>query len=230
MPLQINRDKYVQFKYDPDYLKPKIHQHTWTDPKDCCTKIKVNTTNSIVVLDGGNVVKHSKKVILTDKIFKENYTLTEDDLLTEIRTKLSVEQLIIIPQEPNDFVGHADGMVRFINEDTVLVNQYPDNKKYQSFSCNLRLALRNAGLKCIPFPYTAWRNKDANDATGCYINFLEIGYFIFLPAFGAVEDELAVSQLRNIFSNREIIIIDCSELAKAGGVLNCATWNILNTK
>ncbi len=80
-------------------------------------------------------------------------------------------------------MGHADGMLRFIDENTVLVNQYPKNKDYEQFGYNLRSGLRNAGLHYVEFPYSAWQNKDANDATGCYINFLEIDRYIFYPTF-----------------------------------------------
>ncbi len=90
-----------------------------------------------IILDGGNVVKHKDKVILTSKVFKENPDYSELNLITKLKNQLQVKQIIIIPQEPKDFVGHADGMVRFIDTDTVLVNQYPQNKTYQDFGYNL---------------------------------------------------------------------------------------------
>jgi len=142
---------------------------------------------------------------------------------------LEIEQLIIIPQEPGDYIGHADGMVRFIDEGKVLVNQYPQNKTYIDFALRLKASFRNAGLECIEFPYTSWKNQDGDDATGCYINFLEIGKYISYPVFEAPEDQLAQSILEDVFPDRQLIDIDCRQLAKFGGVLNCATWNILKT-
>jgi agmatine deiminase len=136
--------------------------------------------------------------------------------------------VISIPQEPGDFIGHADWMVRFINENSFLVNQYPpQNKKYEIFGLSLRSCLRNAGLQCHEIPYTAWQNNNANDASGCYINFLETGSYIFYPQFFNSNDDLARSALKSVFKDREVIGIDCRELAELGGVLNCATWNIL---
>jgi len=227
MPLQINRNDFLQFVYDPDYLKPKKYQHTRTNQKDACDPAGIIVNKSSIILDGGNVVKHGDKAILTSKIFKENPDYSEDDLIDEIKAQLQIEQLIIIPQEPRDFVGHADGMVRFIDEDSVLVNQYPKNKAYEDFAYSLRASLRKAGLHCIEFPYTSWQNGDANDATGCYINFLETGKYIFYPVFTDYNDQLALRKLQSVFKDREFTEIDCRELAKFGGVLNCATWNIL---
>lgn len=227
MPLQVQQDYFLQYKYDPDYLKPKKEQSTKSDPAKVCEAIGITPNKVSIVLDGGNVVKSKNKVILTTKVFKENPNYPEHNLIAEIRNQLQVEKVIIIPQEPKDFVGHADGMVRFIDEETVLINQYPNNKTYQDFGYSLRWSLRNAGLHYVELPYTSWLNEDENDATGCYINFLEVGKYILYPVFAQHDDQLALIQFQQAFKVREIIDIDCRNLAKLGGVLNCASWNIL---
>lgn len=227
MPLQVRQDYFVQYKYDPDYLKPKKEQPTKTDPAKVYNEIGIVPNKLSIVLDGGNVVKCKSKAIITTKVFRENPDYPEHNLIAEIKNQLQVNQVIIIPQEPKDFVGHADGMVRFIDEETVLINQYPNDKTYQDFGYAFRWSLRNAGLHYVELPYTSWQNEDENDATGCYINLLEVGKTIFYPVFAQHADQLALIQLRHAFKDRELIDIDCRELAKRGGVLNCATWNIL---
>ena len=227
MPIQVRQDYFLQYKYNPDYLKSKKEQPTKSDPAKVCDEIGIFPNRVNIVLDGGNIVKSKSKVILTTKVFKENPNYREHNLIAEIRSQLQVEQVIIIPQEPKDFVGHADGMVRFIDEETVLINQYPNNKTYQDFGYCLRWSLRNAGLHYVELPYTSWQNEDENDATGCYINFLEVGKYIFYPVFAQHADQLALIQFQHVFKDREIIDINCQGLAKRGGVLNCASWNIL---
>ncbi|MGY3214028.1 agmatine deiminase family protein [Mucilaginibacter sp. HD30] len=226
MPLQLSTNRFVQFRYAPDYLTPKIHQITKTDSAKVYGELGINPECVDITIDGGNVVKCANKVILTCKIFKENPTVLEHDLVNCIANALQVKQVIIIPQEPKDFVGHADGMLRFINKETVLINKYPNQKPYQDFGYIFRWSLRNAGIHYVEFPYESWKNVDPNDATGCYINFLEIQNFIFYPVYGLATDQSALIQLQKVFSGREFIGIDCRELAKLGGVLNCATWNI----
>ena len=164
-------------------------------------------------MDGGNVIKSKNKVILRTKIFKENPNYPKHNLIAEIKKQLRVEQVIIIPQEPHDFVGHADGMVRFIDENTVLVNNYPNNKTYQDFGYALRWSLRNAGLTCYDLPYTSWTNEDENDATGCYMNFLEVGNYIFYPVYAQHADQIAFIQFQHAFKGRQLIDIDCRALA-----------------
>jgi agmatine/peptidylarginine deiminase len=60
-------------------------------------------------------------VILTDKVVVENPSLSKAKLLSELRELFEIETIIIIPRDPLDFTGHADGMVRFVDEDTVLI-------------------------------------------------------------------------------------------------------------
>lgn len=119
MPLQVRKDYFVQYKYDPDYLKSKKEQPTKTDPAKVYNEIGIIPNKVNIILDGGNVVKCKSKAILTTKVFRENPDYPEHNLIAEIKNQLQVNQVIIIPQEPNDFVGHADGMVRFIDEETV---------------------------------------------------------------------------------------------------------------
>jgi agmatine deiminase len=227
MPLQVQKDYFVQYTYDPDYLKPRKYSKTKSNYNEICTKIGYTPNKVSIVLDGGNVVKHKQKVILTSKIFNDNPDYPENNLITEISNQLQVDQVIIIPREPKDFTGHADSMVRFINGNMVLVNSYPKDKTYEAFGYNLRGSLRNAGLHIVELPYTALQNNDANDATGCYINFLEVGKYIFYPVFAQLSDQTVEIVLRNNFKDRELVDIDCREIAKLGGVLNCASWNIL---
>jgi agmatine deiminase len=226
MPVQREANNYIQFKYDPDYLKLKAHQQTISNTKTICDEIGINPQLSSIILDGGNVVRCKNKVIITTKVFKENPEILEYELVSSLKILLGVKQIIIIPQEPKDFIGHADGMVRFINDDTVIINKYPNNKVYQDFGLSLRWSIKNAGLDYVEMPYDSWMNKNAIDATGSYINFLEINDYIFYPSYGKPNDQWALIQLQKVFTGRSLIPIDCNELSILGGVLNCATWNI----
>lgn len=226
MPLQVSDNRFVQFAYNPDYIDKKDRNNIRTNPVEVTGLIGLTTESSPIVLDGGNVVKHKNKAILTTKIFKENTNYKEHALVDEIKRLLELDQIIIIPQEPNDSVGHSDGMVRFIDENTVLVNKYPDDKTYKDFGLSLRWSLKNAGLDYVELPYDSWQNSKESDARGCHINFLEVGENIFFPIFGTHSSQIAYLIMEEVFTGRNIIDIDCNDLAIQGGVLNCATWNI----
>jgi len=79
---------------------------------------------SDLVVDGGNIVRLKNRIICTDKIYSENKKWSELAVRAELRRCLEVDEIIVIPCEPYDIIGHADGMVQFIDDKTVLLNDY----------------------------------------------------------------------------------------------------------
>lgn len=227
MPVQINRDEYVQFVYDPDYLKPKRWQHLRTIPRVTYEQLNIQPKESSLIADGGNIIKGDNLIIVTEKILIENSHRTREEVEDTLKAELGVEKVIIIPNEPGDFIGHSDGMVRIVNDNHVVLNDYPDIKKYKKLKRKIIEELDKENMEFRLLPYTSYKNEKADDATGCYINYLELSHVVFVPVFGIVEDELVLKTVAETFLDKKIMPINCSELAKEGGVLNCISWNIL---
>lgn len=226
MPVQITKDKFIQFKYFPDYLNTKKWKNTISNVDEVCEILNLNIIKSDIILDGGNIIKWNNKVIMCDKIFDENSHLTQKELINELYKLLEVDKIIFIPKHPKDIIGHADAMIRFIDEHNVLVNDY--SKENISFQKSFRLALYNAGLDYVEFPYNPYSNSNYEEAVGEYINYLQMKDFILLPKFNLKEDEKAFKILNQIYPKYKIETLECIELAKRGGVLNCISWNVLS--
>ncbi len=218
MPVQIDDNKFVRFNYAPSYLKAKRYRHLRTDNDLVCKQHGINAISSAIVLDGGNVVKSKTKAIVTDKVFDENPDMLPEALLQELEALFGCE-VIIIPHHADDYTGHADGMVRFIDETTVLVNDL--SKELPSFRYQITQVLARNGLAYKEMPFFLGKN-----AIGCYINYLQTQSCILVPAFGRAEDVAAISLLRNTFSQTAIIPIESTHIASLDGVLNCVSWNI----
>jgi agmatine deiminase len=121
-PIQVGVNHFVKFRYEPDYLKG--HEDLLTDTSEFRSVPQLrDAINSTINLDGGNVVAAETKVILTDKVFKENPEIRRPLLRKKLQDLFKADT-VFIPKEPFDPIGHADGLVRFINENTVLVNDY----------------------------------------------------------------------------------------------------------
>lgn len=223
MPIQTGRDRFIQFKYEPDYLQDDDYILTQTDPIAVCKAIELQVIESSIKIDGGNVIKAKNWVILTDKIFEENSNLSKNQLLTELEKLFGIE-IIIIPHDPIDFTGHADGIVRYYTNDTVLINRY-NPKDNEGFQKSLKTALKSHGLKTIEIPYNPYQNSNIDSADGLYINYLQMENFILLPTFNKREDEIAFRQFEQLFPGQTIETIDSRQISKDGGVLNCITWN-----
>jgi agmatine deiminase len=230
MPIPVTKDKLVQFVYDPDYLKDEW-RHLKTDPWEVTNSLDISPLRSELVIDGGNVVKFGKTVIMTEKIFTENTSWSSTDLKNQISQELDVDKVVIIPVEPEDYIGHSDGMVRFVGEDSVIINEYLSGDGYtRKFIDALKLSLTANGIKIIgTLPYRSFpkKNKDGDyTAIGCYINYLELDELIVFPKFEIEEDNAAYDKIRKYFPSKQIVHLDCREIAEEGGVLNCVTWNI----
>ena len=116
-------------------------------------------------------------------------------------------------------------MVRFIDEQTVIINDYKNEK--EEFSRAFEIAIHNTGLNYIKIPYNPYANKNYNQANGDYINYLQMENTVIIPTFGINEDDAIVKQFEQIFAGNQICTIESNEIANDGGILNCITWNIL---
>lgn len=126
MPVQTESGKFIQFTYDPSYLKGnKEWEESRSDVKEVCKLNGIDVTYSDINLDGGNVLICGKRAIISDRVYSENPNFTKDELERKLSELLDCE-IIIIPalkSQDEDLTGHADGMVRFVDRNTILGNE-----------------------------------------------------------------------------------------------------------
>lgn len=174
----------------------------------------------------------SGRAIVSDRIFSENPEYTDkNQLINELSVLLEAE-IIVIPAQNGDYTGHADGMVRFINHDTILGNNRSEEYKY--WSNGIEKVLKDKKLKYIdvPFFYGYKDSKHPENAIGIYVNYLEVGNLIVLPIFEVEgnRDAEAIDAFKQIFPDKIIETINYNEVALEGGVLNCSTWTYRVTR
>lgn len=228
MPIQTDLNKFIRFVYNPSYLQSKQYLKTISDVDEICKAIGIETFKTDIIIDGGNVTRWTNKVIMTDRVFKDNPTYERKQLIKELYELLQVDKIYFVPEQPGDFTGHSDGMVRFVDEHTVIINDYKQEKEefYRAFE----IAIHNTGLDYITIPYNVYENKSNDHANGDYINYLQMENTVIVPTFDIKEDDLTVRQLETIFAGQNIQTVESNEIAYDGGILNCITWNIKTDK
>lgn len=220
MPIQINDTTFIEYRFDPDYLQgsTKGRRDLKTYPDIVCDTIKIQTKKSDLIMDGGNFVKSNDCIILADKILKENRLLySKNELIKKLQETFEVEKIVLIPWDESEEYGHSDGMVRFIDDETVVIQYY-----FKGYTAMLK-PLKQAGLKIEYIDYTIKKKDKRNWA---YLNFLQTQDLILLPKFGIDEDNQALEQIESFYPDykSKIAQIDMNETVKLGGTLNCISW------
>jgi agmatine deiminase len=194
-----------------------------------------------IALDGGNCQRFGDKAIITDIVFKHNRKIAKKKLVDRLSTLLEAE-IIIIPAEPGDDLGHADGIVKWINPYFVMINDYSvmKDKKSTNYQATLIEILNKHNIrpvlmtyaydKCPDISEKEFRKKypdadDLNPGAGYYINSLLVGNIILLPLMKWKEDAAAMQCMKTYFPAKNVVGIDCFDLSMEGGLTNCVTMN-----
>jgi agmatine/peptidylarginine deiminase len=232
MPIQVSKDKFVEFRFDPDYLQGTgtERRELKTYPDIVCDEMGLKTVKSDIILDGGNVIKSDNAVILTEKILLENWrTYNENELIRQLEILFETDKIIIIPKDPGEMYGHSDGAVRFIDNDTVLINWY-----FKTFDEYFRKSLVDSitekGLK-YEWLDLGLDGDEANGYNWAYINFLQTKDLILVPKMDIKEDDIAFSQICKFYKSYadrgKIFQVDSRQVVEKEGALNCISWTIL---
>ncbi len=219
MPVQRRDGSFVSFRYEPSYLEndPQLRTDFRNDMSE---RFPFPVTYSNIVLDGGNVVfsPSKERAIISDRVFLENGDREKAVLVRQLERELKA-QIIIIPSLFSDMTGHADGMMRFVDDCTALVNRTSYKNGLEQ---RIRKVLEHHGITVLEFPYFF---SARGSAVGCYLNFLETERHIFLPVFDSPADDEAAKMAERIFA-KMIVPVKINEIAQAGGCLNCISWEI----
>ena len=229
MPIQLSDDKFLVYKYDPDYLKGSGEKHlidSLSIYKNILPEETVKRVN--IKLDGGNVVTCYSYRVIMDKVFQENSRFDDPELCDYI-TKSFDSRILYLPWECNnpndpypDIYGHADGLIHWTGDNRVLMSNY--RKLDHEEAAEIRWRLEEYGFEVteilfdVPNP-----NKDYNWA---YINYLEVGNKIIVPTFGIPEDEQALKYIKAANPDSIVRGFRMRDIAKNGRALHSITWNI----
>lgn len=224
MPVQVGEDQFVQFRYEPDYLTGRyrpLRADGEIGPKlpwlRACRR-------SGVVLDGGNVVGRGDRAIVTDKVFRENPGRSRKDVADELRCELELAKLIVVPGEPDDPIGHSDGMACWLGERSVLVNDYSTISQEFRHRIHRSFGQHQVDLIKLPYDPQAGGRDGMPTAAGNWINFLRVHHLLIVPVFGLRGDERALGILRDAHPGFAVEAVECRDLAEEGGSIHCVTW------
>jgi agmatine/peptidylarginine deiminase len=221
-PIQRHDGKFVSFTYDPDYLR-KGYRHLITDwRKVTPLPEKMRVIDCGLVLDGGNVVLQGQSAIVTKKVFTENPQLSHAQVEDRLRNAFELDTLIFIPNEEGDIWGHADGMLAWAGPGHVLMNDY--RRIDQKFRREVKRILIRSNINVTEIPYAPdMRPRKIPSAEGTYANLLVLPEIVLVPKYGIPSDQDAAARIAAEFSDRQVVPVDSTSLARKGGAIHCVT-------
>ena len=243
MPIQIEKDRFVFYRYTPDYLQDKRGLTLQTNPElvfqeesnELPRLLPMSVEEEMrpisishpvfhrfeleLVMDGGNVVKCGNKVVMTDKVFVENKDKTPQEVQRQIEEAFQCE-VVFLPWDRNEKYGHCDGIIHCLGDNRVLMTNYAD---FDKGIADEYLRILEKYFEVTILKYNV---KRKHERSWSYINFLQIGTLVLVPQLGIPEDEQALEQISSALPDCEIVGIPALEAVSRGGALNCLSWNI----
>ena len=166
MPIQRSEDEFIQYKYYPDYLTKYSGDKIYiTDPTKSCKRLGIHTNKIDLIIDGGNIIKCPDTIIMTENIFTENPNYNKDDLVCALKN-IFKSDILFLPWDKNEKYGHADGIVRYVSDNNVLMTNYEDYDSEIAGEIKHRLSTK---YKVLELKY---KSSMPNRNSWAYINFL----------------------------------------------------------
>jgi agmatine deiminase len=208
----------VTFKLDdvvPSYLADLLHL-PYVDHND-------------YILERGNIEAngHGTLILGWDCQLDRNPGWDKDATVSLFAEHLGATKVIWVHgHDPADgTTGHIDGVIRFVDEDTVAVARslIPDDPGAKELE-EAAKTLAHAGFEVVRIDIPGTVKHRGEDLPAMYMNWLTGNGFVAGMAFGnAAWDAAAKESLTQLFPNRDIHLIDTMELWYNGGGIHCVT-------
>jgi len=188
-----------------------------------------------MILEGGSIDVNGAGALLTTESCllnkNRNPSLSREEIEHRLRDFLGVTEILWLSHgiEGDDTDGHIDDLTRFVSEGRVVtvVEENRASPNYEALQKNLeRLRSMNVAgkpLEIFELPMPRRMVRDGVVLPASYANFYIANTCVLLPTFADPMDEPAREILQQLFPNRQVIGIDCTELIWGLGTFHCLT-------
>jgi len=224
----INPQHPVQFKYTWASVTQQESVEIQNSFKAFADKYKLERATSDMLLDGGNIVdNYSGKVIATTRFMEDN-KLSALEAKQQLMFLLAATKVAIIPPD-EEILAHADGMVCWIEDNTLLVNDYSEDTAFRNTVLN-ELASSFPNTKIIEVPVEFTKIKQAKgelieSACGVNLNATLTFNTLYVPVFGLPHDDEVLEIIKQN-TTKKVIPINAEGVCGLGGSVRCLSWQL----
>ncbi|MDP2865055.1 MAG: agmatine deiminase family protein [Elusimicrobiota bacterium] len=183
----------------------------------------------------GNAMLDANNILYTtQRVLRANPGVPQAEIVKELRARLNVADVIILPELPDESTGHIDMFAKFVNVNTVVIADSGNAKKKKMLDSLAALFARSE--------YRVLRamNAEAGPEASVmsYTNSTIVNGTVFIPAYAAVDPKSeGVSAAQNrVYLERDeaakrlylglgfkVVQIPSRDIIKIGGAVHCMT-------
>ncbi|MHC4944089.1 MAG: agmatine deiminase family protein [Planctomycetota bacterium] len=188
-----------------------------------------------MMYSGGNYQSTSNKHgYITDIVYNDNPGMQEAEVMALYHDYQGVDTLHIFEAFPFsiDGTGHIDMWMNILNDDTVIIGEYPDdNPTYPAY-----VITENAVTYMQSLGFTVYRVPNHNSGSGgyggthfTYTNGFHLNDQFYISYFGgshAYNDSRAEGTFKAALPDHDIIPIYCADIIPYAGAIHCIIMQV----
>ena len=194
----------------------------------------INPPNDLVATGGNFMVDGHGTAFSSRLILIENPGKTETQVNSIENSYMGITRYIKMETLPYDVIHHIDMHIKLLDEETLLVGQYPPGiADGPQIELNLQYILNNFQT-CYGRPYKVIRipmppqngQYPPNGDYRTYTNSLIINKTVIIPSYELQYDTTAFRIYREAMPGYTIVSIDCNAIIPSLGAIHCITKEI----
>jgi agmatine deiminase len=190
-----------------------------------------------VVHTGGNFMSDGFGTAFSSNlVLDENPTKTEVQINAIMQDYMGISRYIKMETLPYDGIHHIDMHMKLLDEETLLMTQYPTGvADGPQIEANLLYVLDNYNsvfgtpYKVVRVPSPADAFGDFPDANGDYLtysNSVFVNKTVLLTSYREEFDTIAYRKYKESLPGYRVQLLDCNDIIGASGAIHCITHSV----
>jgi agmatine/peptidylarginine deiminase len=213
-----------------------------TIPRGYARALNLNLVQTItnpnqLIHTGGNFMCDGLGTAFSSNlILDENPTQTESQINTTMFNYMGIDRYIKMPILPYDGIHHIDMHMKLLDEETLLIGQYPQGiSDGPQIEANILYVLDNFNstfetpykvVRVVQPPDDLNRYPSQNGDYRTYSNAVFVNKTVLLPFYEERYDTTALRIWRESLPGYRVIGLDCNDIIAASGAIHCITQSV----